>query len=240
MPEPLLILTATAFEQQNLRDDLLQAVTQPIGHRTWFRGILGTKPVVLIETGIGTVNTAQALTVALQQIKPELILQIGIGGAYLCANLTLGDLVLATEENHGELGVLTPEGWSPADEIGIPVLSTDRDYYNTFPINPELVAKAKDTLAQTEGRVSQGPFVTVQQCTGRADLGNELASRFNAVCENMEGAAAAQICTLYNVPFLELRAISNQVEDRNKETWNIPLAIQRVQTATTKLIEALS
>ncbi|MBT5829851.1 MAG: futalosine hydrolase, partial [Candidatus Latescibacteria bacterium] len=72
------------------------------------------------------------------------------------------------------------------------------------------------------------------------DIGNELGQRFNAICENMEGAAAAQLCLLYNVPFLELRAISNQVEDRNRDAWDIPLALERSQTATSKLIHALS
>ena len=240
MPDPLLILTATAFEQQNLRDELQQGATQRIGHRTWFRGILGATPVVLIETGIGAVNTTQALTVALQQINPELILQIGIGGAYLPANLGIGDLVLATQENYGDLGILTPQGWSPADEIGIPVLSTDRDYYNTYPLDIKLVEEAQNTLEQSGHHVSKGPFVTVQQCTGLTDLGNTLSTRFGAICENMEGAAAAHICALYNVPFVELRAISNQVEDRNKDAWDIPLALERVQSATTTLVKALS
>ena len=239
MPDPLLILTATAYEQQRLRDSLQEVTTQRIGHRVWVRGMLGVKHVVLIETGIGAVNTAQALTVALQEISPELVLQIGIGGAYLGKGLNVGDLALATEENYGDLGVITPAGWFPADEIGIPVLSSDRDYYNTYPIDPALVARVRHRLEQSGECVVQGPFVTVQQCTGREDVGNELAARFNAVCENMEGAAAAHVCTLYAVPFLELRAISNHVEDRNKGAWDIPHAVQRVQIAARKFIEAL-
>ena len=239
MPDPLLILTATAYEQQYLRESLQEATTQRRGHRAWVRGMIGVKPVVLIETGIGAVNTAQALTVALQEINPELVLQIGIGGAYLGTGLNIGDLALATEENYGDLGVITPAGWLPADEIGIPVLSTDRDYYNTYPLDPALVARAQHILEQSGECVVQGPFVTVQQCTGCEDIGNELAARFNAICENMEGAAAAHICTLYTVPFLELRAISNRVEDRNKDAWDIPRAVQRVQIAAQKLVEVL-
>lgn len=239
MPDPLFILTATAYEQQCLRDSLQQVTTQRIGHRVWVRGMIGTRSVVLIETGIGAVNTAQALTVALQEISPEFVLQIGIGGAYLSSGLNKGDLALATEENYGDLGVITSAGWSPADEIGIPILSAERDYYNTYPLEPALVARAQHILEQSGECAMQGPFVTVQQCTGREDIGNELAARFNAICENMEGAAAAHICTLYAAPFLELRAISNRVEDRNKDTWDIPRAVQRVQIAARKFIEAL-
>ena len=47
MPDPLLILTATAYEQQRLRDSLQQATTQRLGHRVWVCGMIGISPVVL-------------------------------------------------------------------------------------------------------------------------------------------------------------------------------------------------
>lgn len=237
---PIIILTATAFEQQKLRDRLDQPVQQEVAHKTWTRGILYQTPVILIETGIGLVNTTQALTVALQNINPTLIIQSGIGGAYLQANLNIGDIVIATEENYAELGVTTPQGWLPANEMGIPVLKTNREYFNTYPCDTTLVEDATRALDQSQDAVTTGPFVTVQQCSGQTSVGNTLAQRFNAICENMEGVAATQICTQYNVPFLELRAISNQVEDRNRDAWNIPLSLDRSQTATAKLVQALS
>lgn len=233
----ILILTATAFEQQALREAVVHPAVQTVAHRTWTRGVIGQRPVVLVETGIGQVNTAQALTVALQHLRPDLVLQIGIGGAYLSSGLNIGDLALATEESYGDLGVITPDGWHPADEIGIPVLQTDRPYYNTYPLDADLVAQAAHTLKQTG--IATGPFVTVQQCSGRTDLGNALAARFNAICENMEGAAAAHLCLLYGVPFLELRAISNRVENRDKSAWNIPLALARSQNAALRLISSV-
>lgn len=237
---PIIILTATAFEQQHLRTQLEQPVQQNIAHTPWTRGVLGNRPVVLIETGVGLVNTTHALTVALQQINPELVIQTGIGGAYLQAQLNMGDIVLATEENYAELGVITPQGWHTAEEIGIPLLKTHRDYYNTYPLDQDLVNEAQHTLQTNQINVTTGPFVTVQQCSGRTDIGNTLAERFQAICENMEGVAAAQLCTQYNVPFLELRAISNPVEDRNRDAWDIPTALQKSQIATQTLVQALS
>ena len=237
--DPLLILTATAYEQQQLREGLRDMTMKRVGHRPHCCGILGTRRVVLVETGVGLVNTAQALTAALEHLNPALVLQIGIGGAYLASNLVPGDLALATQENYGELGVLTPAGWRPAEEIGIPLLSTDRDYYNAYPLDPTRVAKAERILDQSGEPVARGPFVTVQQCTGRRDIGDAVAARFNAICENMEGVAAAHLCTLYAVPFLELRAISNRVEDRDKAAWEIPRAVHRAQTAVRKLVEAI-
>ncbi|MCZ6633835.1 MAG: futalosine hydrolase [bacterium] len=241
MSSPILILTATAFEQAELRNSLQNAASQVLSHRVWTRGHLNGRPVVLLEGGIGQVNTAQALTTALDRIHPSLVLQVGIGGAYLNSDLKIGDLALATEENYGDMGVITPKGWQPADVIGIPVLQKESDYYNTFPLNTEHVTVADTLLRQRDETPSlqSGPFVTVQQCSNRT-IGDELATRFSAICENMEGVAAAHLCTLYEIPFLELRAISNCVEDYNKEAWDIPLALARSQNAARHLIQHLS
>lgn len=242
MAARILILTATAFEQADLRRGLPSAGA--FAHRALVRGTLSGRPVALLETGIGAVNTAQALTAALERERPALVLQLGVGGAYLPSGLDVGSLVLATEENYGDLGVLTPSGWQPADAIGIPVLKKDRDYYNAFPLCPDRVARAEAVLRDIPWNgpapaLHAGPFVTVQQCSGRADAGNALAARFNAICENMEGAAAAHLCALYGVPFLELRGISNRVEDRNTDAWDLPLAAKRAQQAARALVENL-
>jgi futalosine hydrolase len=52
-----------------------------------------------------------------------------------------------------------------------------------------------------------------------------LAFRWEAVAESMEGAAAAHVCALYGVPFLELRGISNMVVDRDRGSWKVEAAV---------------
>ena len=51
-----------------------------------------------------------------------------------------------------------------------------------------------------------------------------MEERWGAVCENMEGAAAAHVSLLYGVPFAEARGISNIVEDRDRSRWDINTA----------------
>ena len=239
-----LVLSATAIEQEALRQGLPDAEESVLAHRHCVRTRFADRPLVLLETGIGAVNTAQALTAALQTSSFALVLQVGVGGAYLPSGLDVGDLALATEENFGDLGVITPDGWQPADAMGIPVIRKGRDYFNRFPLEPNLVSQARDLVAGIawDGPPPEcrtGPFVTVQQCTGLASRGAELATRFSAICENMEGAAAAQVCTLYGVPFLEIRGISNRVEDRCAASWDLPLAARRAQQAARRVLEAI-
>lgn len=235
MSAAVVLLTATAFEQRRLLDRLEKPVRQEVAARPWHRGRLAGREVLVVEGGIGAVNTAHALTCVLQALRPGLVLQAGVGGAYLAAGLEKGDVVLASEENYGDLGVRTREGWQPAELIGIPVLPAEQAYFNRFPLDEALVAQALRVLASARA----GPFVTVQECSGLASLGAERAARFGALCENMEGAAAAHLCRLYQVPFLEVRAISNQVEDRAPQHWDLPLAGGRAQEAALHLVEGL-
>ena len=241
----LLVLAATPLEQDLLRRSLGQAEGTTLAHRDALSGQIKGRDVTLLETGIGLVNAAQALTGALASTSPpRLVLQVGVGGAYPGSGLSIGDIAVATEEHYGDLGVYTADGWLSAEAFGIPLLKADRDYFNTFPLNAALVSKAQDLIQGTpsEGTaplVRKGPFVTVQQSTGVAARGRELAERFRALCENMEGAAAAHICTLYEVPFLEVRGISNPAEDRDRTAWDLPLAAGRAQEAALNLIAHL-
>ena len=243
----LLLLTATASEQEKLREALLAPNSRTFAHRQLHSGSIDSSPVTLLETGIGSVNVAQAVTAYLESATPELVFQIGIGGAYRPSGLAVGDIAVATSEAYGDTGVVTPEGWKPLDEIGIPLTSGDAevygvDVYNVIPVDAKVASAAWEALSEeaTDSRVEAGPFVTVQQCTGVGAIGDELAGRWNAICENMEGAAAAHVCSLYDVPFLEVRAISNLVEDRDPSKWDIPLACRIAQETARVLISCLS
>ena len=100
----------------------------------------------VVITGIGAVNTAHALTqYLLTRPRPSLVIQTGIAGAYVPGGLAVEAVALATSETYGDVGVLTPQGWRAADEIGIPLVEAHGSRparFNEFPLDPELVARA--------------------------------------------------------------------------------------------------
>jgi len=195
----------------------------------------------VVVTGIGAVNTAHALTQYLAtKPAPTFVIQTGIAGAYVPANISVGSVLLADTEIYGDLGVLTPEGWRPMEEIGIPLIeatASQQARFNYFPFDAALVSRAMSLAGALVART--GTFLTVSQVTGVRALGDALHGRFGALCESMEGAAAAHVCALHDVPFLEVRGISNLVEDRNRAEWRVKEAADAAQAVTLRLIENL-
>jgi len=235
----VLVLTATDFEQSGIMGRLDSTLEQTVSGRRWTTGLLADRRLWLVEAGLGAVNTASALTAALEFERPQLVLQVGVGGAYPGSGLGVGDAALATEEIYGDVGVHTIDGWLPATEIGIPLLRQNGEYYNRFPLDPALVEWARRAVVGRGRPCIAGPFVTAQECSGTGALGGERAVRFGAVCENMEGAAAAHICRLYGVSFVEMRCMSNQVENRCRDEWDLAGAAAGAQAAGLDIVANL-
>jgi futalosine hydrolase len=193
----------------------------------------------VVVAGLGAVNTAHGLTRhLLTQPRPSLVIQTGIAGAYVPSGVAVGSVLLATEEMYGDVGVITPQGWLPADAIGIPLVDASGGRparFNLFPCDPALVARAAALAGPLVART--GRFLTLAQVTGVRVLGDTLYQRFGALCESMEGAAAAHVCALHGVPFLEVRGVSNLVEDRNRSSWRIAEAAQAAQAVVRRLLE---
>ena len=231
----VLINAATPQELSYLVRELdATPVPFPGGGEVW-HGTLATGrlQIILATTGIGKVNTAWALTTLLErhlEQPPALIINTGCGGAYSGSGLNIGDLAVANSEVYGDEGVATAQGWLSMESIGIPVLvRKGKSYFNEFPLSQEAAEKAMRLAAVLSIPMQRGKFITVSTCSGTLARGNELAERFGGICENMEGAAVAHLALKYDIPCLEVRGISNLVEDRNLSHWNIPLAVETAQ-----------
>ena len=211
------------------------------GSKSAVEGVLAGRNVVLCAGGMGKVNAAHAATVLIERFTPEAVVVFGIGGAYRSSGARTGDLALAREEIAGDEGVLTNDGFKDTQFIGIPLLAVGGSaVYNTFPAPASLYEAALRSLRslplQDDAKAHTGTFVTLSTGTGTSARAQELEQRFHALCENMEGAAVAQVAASYGIPWTEVRGISNIVEDRDLARWDIPRAARTVQEAVLHLL----
>lgn len=235
---PLALVCSVPFECERLRDALDGAEATRIGRKPAWTGRLDGVPVLLLAGGMGKTNAAQALTALLETRPARGVIGFGIGGAYAGSGLEVGSIALATAAVYGDEGVQTPSGWLSTEGIGIPLWQAGEGRtFNTFALDAARVQTARTALAGAGYDVRTGPFVTVSACSGTAALGAAMAERVpGALCEGMEGAALAHVASIYEVPFLELRAVSNRVEDRDLTRWRIRDAAEAAQQAVRVLV----
>ena len=90
-----------------------------------------------------------------------------------------------------------------------------------------------------ECTISMGLIITVSTITSTQKTATHLYKSFSPLMEAMEGAAAAHVASLYNIPFLEIRSGSNYVGERDKKKWNTILASKSISHACASIIEKI-
>lgn len=238
----LTLLSSMPFESDRVLSCLKYVRSVKVAGRTAHKGKLSSIDIILMNTGIGKVNAAHTTTCIIEKFPVKQIMSIGVGGAYPGSGLNIGDIAIASKEIYGDDGVVTSKGLKGMKEIGIPLVQTGKKkYFNEYPITfPPLVRGGNRGLDGAPCNIKTGNFVTVSAATGTQKRAKELEKRFNALCENMEGAAIAQICTIYKIPMLEIRGISNIVGVRYKRKWNLKLASESCQDFALKVISSVA
>lgn len=235
--KPVLILCAVPAEAhlmeralQNRRDISLSGIRL-------VEGTLFQKQVWILVSGPGAVNAAAHLSAVLSQHVVSGIICVGCAGYYPETGLTIGDVALATVEIDLHLGLESP---SPIpDPLPFPVLFQHAPA-GRYETDQKLLKKAVDTVkGKTKGhRLATGPFVSVSTVTTSDATAHAIRKATCAVMENMEGAAFAHVARLFDCPFLEVRAASNRVGNRDRKSWDLETAFTHAGRTAIQLLSA--
>lgn len=201
MAVDLLICVATELEGTLLRERLKASTSAAV-----------------LQTGVGPVNAAHAVTLFLATTGARQIVVCGVGGAYPASRLHVGDVVCADRECYGDLGAISPSGFLDMTALGFPVVDGPHPLFNELPM-------------QIFPIHHRAPFVTVSCCTGTDEQARSIEARTGGSVENMEGAAVAHVAHLHQVPVGEVRGISNIVTNRDTKAWRLHEAAVAAQEA---------
>jgi futalosine hydrolase len=165
----------------------------------------------------------------LTTLKPDLIIQCGIAGSYT-DSIQIGETVIVETETLGDTGAEDQKGSLSLVELNL-------IEPNTFPfINQKLRNPYLDSYSFNLKKVNS---LSVNLASGSLKTIEQRKLKYQADIESMEGASLHYACLSASIPFVQFRGISNYVEPRNKENWNIPLAIQNYQQHIISFIEQL-
>jgi futalosine hydrolase len=190
-----------------------------------FPRVIGGRSITLLQTGVGPVNAAFALTRHLTRHGASAVVICGVGGAYPRSGLEPGDIVCAESETYGDLGAESPAGFLDMQALGFPVIDANPPLFNRLPV---------DLFPHRR----RAPFVTCATCTGTDEHAAALAARTGGAVESMEGAAAVHVARLAGVPVGEIRGISNTVGTRHRRQWRVAEAAAAARAALIAWIEA--
>lgn len=171
----------------------------------YYKGKLEGKNIVLVESGIGKVNSSICTTILIQEFKVEKIIFTGVAGG-IGDSINVGDIVISTDLIQHDVDV-TAFGLSHGI---IPRMQT-----SFFLADEDLRALAKKSALEIfeKDKVREGRILSGDQFISNIDKINWLKDTFNGEACEMEGASVAHVCYLFEVPFVIIRAISDKANN---------------------------
>lgn len=176
----------------------------------------GNVRLTLQTTGVGSMATAYALTKALCTQQYDLVLQAGIGGSF-DRDISLGSVVLVASDRYGDMGAEDHDNYLDVFDMGL-IQANSFPYENGVLPMPETGQHSRIKLP----RVSA---LTVNMVSGNARSIERLSTCYGCQVESMEGAALHYVCLMEQVPFAQVRAISNYVTPRDRGSWKMKEAV---------------
>ena len=169
--------------------------------------------------GVGPVDAAAATAAEIARERPIAVLHVGIAGARRLSALAPGALVIGTEARYFDLGVSAE--WAPSVVAASAVLLGV-----TRIALPSAPAMPIGTSARVGG-------------TSATDCNSNAGQNAGVTIEAMEGFAVLRAAALAGLPAIEIRAISNEIEESDRGFWQFDAACAAITNATPLLVSEI-
>ena len=221
----ILVIAATPFEIAPTLDFLEREL---IRYKTnHFQK--GPNSCALLISGVGLPATIFQLTHRLNKEPFDLVINAGIAGAF-DPDTEIGSVWQVIQDRFGDLGI------QEADGRFLDLFEMELCNPNEFPCQNGML----DHTQEGSGNfLPKATAITVNKVHGmEADIA-AIQKKYPVHLESMEGAGVFYVCQLLGIPALQIRAVSNYVEPRNRDNWNIPLAIEELNKVLIQILGSL-
>jgi adenosylhomocysteine nucleosidase len=222
-PRPVIVQGAMGVEVETLAGALANVSEEKVEGWTFWRGTIDGYPVIVSKTLKGLANAAAATAIAAERYHPAAIINQGTAGGHE-PELHVYDIVLGTQSvNLGSFktgfrkrgaGSNLAE-WTPLDLMrsdGSAGNDPNARTMRRFAGDEELLAAARQARGgYRKGRVVEGVIGSSEIWNSEIDRIERFHEAFGTTAEEMETASAAQIAGLFQIPFLGIRVVSNNI-----------------------------
>ena len=196
----------------------LQHLEENFKKKSFFEYSIDGLSIFPVVTGIGSMLTALAMTRTNKVTEADMIINAGVAGSYN-PEIKIGSVVEVVEDRFADLGVEEADGQF-TDVFEMELMNKDQ-----FPFENGIIKNEGQTNYQ---RVSA---ITVNKVNGTQASIARMNKKYSPEIETMEGAAFLYTAKIMDIKSLQLRAISNFVEPRNKDNWDLEKAIKSLNEA---------
>ncbi len=210
----ILLAAATTFEIQPTIDYLAKKTSS------------GVPPLI---TGVGSLATTWSLMRQIDRSRPDLIIQAGIAGCF--TGRKPGEVLVVREEMLADLGVWEDQRFKTLFDLKL-ADSEAAPFSNGRLVNPYQQLLSLTSLDPVSA-------ITVNEITTDPARIAWYQQNTAAVVESMEGGGLHYVCLREKIPFVQLRAVSNDIGVRDKTKWDIRSAILNLNEQLISLLEKL-
>ena len=225
---PIMIQGPMVIEAEKMAAKLQNVKVEPTGNFIFYLGTLDNYPVIVAKTSKGMENAAAATAVGIERYNPVAVINQGTAGGH-DPMLNVGDIVLGAKTtpigNLKTAELLAGQGsdpfiWKPMDVMASEgSAGEDKNaekirYYYSDAFLMEIAHRVKDTY--TYGKIVDGVVGSANVWNNELDRIKWFHENYGTSVEEMEGAAVAQMCQAYNIPFLSIRVLSNNKTNAGK------------------------
>lgn len=181
--------------------------------------------VEFLVSGVGAFAMQYALHDYCLRHKPDVIVCAGIAGSF-SEQYAIGQVLSVKSDCFADVGVQQADLFQSIFEMNLADCQ-QKPFVNAWlPIDCEIL---KCDLPQVRA-------ITVNSITATEAQRIVWQKKYNPNLETMEGAAVHYVALQQKIPCIHVRAISNMVAERNKEKWNIPLALSNLYAELRKIV----
>jgi futalosine hydrolase len=188
----------------------------------------GKNEIDVLITGVGMVATAAWTTKALCAKKYDAALNFGVCGSF-DKNLEAGKVVHVLTDRFADMGAEDDEKFLSLSDLN---LLGENEFPYMWGQLPNQAVPNNERILNLTGVNA----ITVNTVHGNANSIAKTVQRWNPHVESMEGAAFFYCCMIEKIPCAQVRAVSNFIEKRNRDNWNMALAIKNLNEKATEII----